>query len=205
VEGQTARTSGGMACDEATRLQGRLDHLRSLDCPRDHSRSRSTAKAICTAGTDSEVEGHASVLPIIFSCWAPGAGTSRLARRLTTILPAMTLAAAIDPDRLPRVAGLTVGRTAVVITRLLRDGGSASRPYSRDGPLPRPSWGRGSRRAVAWRPLYGLLQASATGYGWSPERGVTAGARRSACPPVHSGPWPRHSGRCAGEGWHDGY
>jgi magnesium chelatase family protein len=33
----------------------------------------------------------------------PGAGTSRLARRLTTILPAMTLAEAIETTRLRRV------------------------------------------------------------------------------------------------------
>src|SRR5919198_6694549 len=42
----------------------------------------------------------------------PGAGTSRLARRLTTILPAMSLAEALDTTRMPRVAGLTGGRTA---------------------------------------------------------------------------------------------
>ena len=40
-----------------------------------------------------------------------------LARRLTTILPAMTLAEAIDTTRLHRVAGRTGDRTAVVTTR----------------------------------------------------------------------------------------
>jgi predicted ATPase with chaperone activity len=34
-----------------------------------------------------------------------------LARRLTTIFPAMTLAEAVDTTRLPRVAGLTGART----------------------------------------------------------------------------------------------
>src|SRR5262245_7023777 len=47
----------------------------------------------------------------------PGAGTSMLARRLTTILPAMTLAEAIEPTRIHRVAGLTGARTALVTTR----------------------------------------------------------------------------------------
>jgi predicted ATPase with chaperone activity len=45
------------------------------------------------------------------------AGTSMLARRLTTILPAMTLAEAIETTRIHRVAGLTGDRTAVVTTR----------------------------------------------------------------------------------------
>jgi magnesium chelatase family protein len=40
-----------------------------------------------------------------------------LARRLTTILPAMTLAGAIEIMRIHRVAGLTVNRTALVTTR----------------------------------------------------------------------------------------
>jgi magnesium chelatase family protein len=40
-----------------------------------------------------------------------------LARRLTTILPAMTLAEAIETTRIHRVAGLTGARTAVVTTR----------------------------------------------------------------------------------------
>jgi hypothetical protein len=40
-----------------------------------------------------------------------------LARRPTTILPAMRLAEAREPTRIHRVAGLTGGRTAVVTTR----------------------------------------------------------------------------------------
>jgi magnesium chelatase family protein len=41
-----------------------------------------------------------------------GAGTSRLARRLTPMLPAMPLAEALETTRLHRVAGLTGDRTA---------------------------------------------------------------------------------------------
>jgi magnesium chelatase family protein len=43
-----------------------------------------------------------------------------LARRLTTILPAMTLAEALETARIHRVAGLTGGRTALVATRPCR-------------------------------------------------------------------------------------
>src|SRR2546430_12395953 len=50
----------------------------------------------------------------------PGAGKSMLARRLTTVLPAMTLAEAIETTRIHRVAGLTGARTALVTTRPCR-------------------------------------------------------------------------------------
>jgi magnesium chelatase family protein len=43
-----------------------------------------------------------------------------LARRLTTILPAMTLAEAIETTRIHRVAGLTGDRTALVTTHPFR-------------------------------------------------------------------------------------
>jgi predicted ATPase with chaperone activity len=43
-----------------------------------------------------------------------------LARRLTTILPAMTLVEAIETTRIHRVAGLTGDRTALVTTRPFR-------------------------------------------------------------------------------------
>jgi predicted ATPase with chaperone activity len=46
----------------------------------------------------------------------------RLARRLTTILPAMTLAEVLETTRIHRVAGRTGGRTAVVTTRPCRGG-----------------------------------------------------------------------------------
>src|SRR4051812_17656960 len=45
---------------------------------------------------------------------------STLARRLTTILPAMTLAEVIETMRLHRVAGFTGDRTALVTTRPFR-------------------------------------------------------------------------------------
>jgi magnesium chelatase family protein len=43
-----------------------------------------------------------------------------LARRLTTILPAMTLAEAVETTRIHSVAGLTGDRTALVTTRPFR-------------------------------------------------------------------------------------
>jgi magnesium chelatase family protein len=43
-----------------------------------------------------------------------------LARRLITILPAMTLAEAIETTRIHSVPGLTGDRTALVTTRLFR-------------------------------------------------------------------------------------
>jgi magnesium chelatase family protein len=43
-----------------------------------------------------------------------------LARRLTTILPAMTLAEALETTRILRVAGRTGDRTALVTTRPFR-------------------------------------------------------------------------------------
>jgi MoxR-like ATPase len=51
---------------------------------------------------------------------SPEAGKSMLARRLTTLLPAMTLAAALATTRLHRGAGRTGARTAVVTTRPCR-------------------------------------------------------------------------------------
>jgi magnesium chelatase family protein len=43
-----------------------------------------------------------------------------LARRLTTILPAMTLTEALETTRIHRVAGLTGDCAALVTTRLCR-------------------------------------------------------------------------------------
>jgi magnesium chelatase family protein len=43
-----------------------------------------------------------------------------LARRFTTILPAMSLAEALETTRIHRVAGLTGDRTALVTTRPCR-------------------------------------------------------------------------------------
>jgi magnesium chelatase family protein len=43
-----------------------------------------------------------------------------VARRLASILPALSLAEALEPTRSHRVAGLTSGRAAVVTTRPCR-------------------------------------------------------------------------------------
>jgi magnesium chelatase family protein len=51
---------------------------------------------------------------------SPGAGKSMLARRLTTLLPAMTLPEAIETTRIHSVAGRTGDRTAFVTTRPFR-------------------------------------------------------------------------------------
>jgi magnesium chelatase family protein len=50
----------------------------------------------------------------------PGAGKSRLARRLTTILPEMRVAEAIETNCIHSVAGLTGGHTALVTSRPYR-------------------------------------------------------------------------------------
>ncbi len=50
----------------------------------------------------------------------PGAGKSMLARRLTTILPDITLPDALETTRIHSVAGLTGDRTAFVTTRPFR-------------------------------------------------------------------------------------
>ena len=62
----------------------------------------------------SQAQGNAGVATIICSCSVP------LARRLTTILLAMTLAESIETTRLHRAAGLTGDRTALVATRPFR-------------------------------------------------------------------------------------
>jgi predicted ATPase with chaperone activity len=70
---------------------------------------------------EGEAEGNAGVVtPTVLLLGPPGSGTSRLARRLTTILPGLTLAEALDTTRLHRVAGLTGRRPAVVTTRPCR-------------------------------------------------------------------------------------
>jgi Magnesium chelatase, subunit ChlI len=48
------------------------------------------------------------------------ASSSSAARRLTTLLPAMTLADALETTRIHRVAGRTGARTALVTTRPCR-------------------------------------------------------------------------------------
>jgi predicted ATPase with chaperone activity len=58
------------------------------------------------------VKCHAGVLPIISFCSAP----LGLARRLTTILPAMTVAKAVETMPIYRVAGLMGDHTVCVTT-----------------------------------------------------------------------------------------
>jgi magnesium chelatase family protein len=57
---------------------------------------------------------HSSLLAL------PGAGKSMLARRLTAILPAMSLAEALDTTRIRRVALPTGTRPALVTARPFR-------------------------------------------------------------------------------------
>jgi magnesium chelatase family protein len=72
-------------------------------------------------GGHGETEHRAGVLTTIsLLLGRPGEGTSRLARCLTAILPAMTLAEAIGTTYIHRVAGLTGDRMAVVTTRPFR-------------------------------------------------------------------------------------
>jgi magnesium chelatase family protein len=69
----------------------------------------------------SEAKRIADVLTITsLLLGPPGAGWSLLTRRLTPILPTMTLAEAIETTRIHRVAGLTGDRTAWVTTRPCR-------------------------------------------------------------------------------------
>jgi len=60
-------------------------------------------------------------VPTLLPLGASGVDTSMLARRLTTILPAMTLAEAIETTRIHSLAGLTGDRTALVKPRLNED------------------------------------------------------------------------------------
>ena len=60
------------------------------------------------------------MISIILMPGPPGAGKSRLARRPTTIWPAISLAEAIDEASLHRVASRTGARTAVVTTHPCR-------------------------------------------------------------------------------------
>jgi magnesium chelatase family protein len=71
--------------------------------------------------SSGEAEREAGVLTQTCSCLAPpGAGKSMLARRLTTILPMMTLAEAIETTRIHSVAGLTGARATLVTARPFR-------------------------------------------------------------------------------------
>jgi magnesium chelatase family protein len=71
-------------------------------------------------GRGDESKGDGGVCPSSFPPKFPRAGKSMLARRLTRILPAMTLAEALETIRIHRVSGLTDDRTALVTTRPCR-------------------------------------------------------------------------------------
>src|ERR671924_1738442 len=88
----------------------------------------------------------------------PGAGKSMLARRLTTILPVMSLAEALETTRIHRVAGLAGARPA---------------PHDRGGWAERWGAGTAAGRGVAGAPWRALL-------GRTP--GVPASGPRSAPP-----------------------
>ena len=75
----------------------------------------------------------------------PGAGKSTLARRLTTILPAMSLADALETTRIHRVAGRTGARTTWVTTRPCRAPQQTISDVGRIGGGPLPTPGEGSR------------------------------------------------------------
>jgi predicted ATPase with chaperone activity len=74
---------------------------------------------------------------------APGSGQSTPARGLTTILPAMTLADAIETTRIHSVAGLTGDRTTLVTTRPVSRPPSHHRRCGADRRGPRAEAGRG--------------------------------------------------------------
>jgi hypothetical protein len=80
----------------------------------------------------------------------PGACASRLARRLATLVPAMTLAEAIETTRIPRVAGLTGRHAAFVTARPCR---APHHPIADvgligGGQIPGPAQGRGRPTAA---------------------------------------------------------
>jgi hypothetical protein len=81
-----------------------------------HSRSSPSVDS-----ADGGLRGHwpQGMVTVTMGCDSQE-GTSILARRLTTILPAMTLAEASETTRIYRVAGRTGDRTALVTTRPCR-------------------------------------------------------------------------------------
>ncbi|HEX2275646.1 MAG TPA: ATP-binding protein [Candidatus Tectomicrobia bacterium] len=79
-------------------------------------------------------------------------GTSRLARRLTTIVPAMTLPEALETTRIHSVAGRTGRRTAFVTTRPFRGPPPVYGRWGADRWGPGPHAGRGVA-GPPWCPL----------------------------------------------------
>jgi hypothetical protein len=105
-----------------------------------------------------------------------------LARRLTTILPAMTLAGAIETTRRHRVGGLTSDRTALVPTRPCRAPHHTISAVGRIGgdQVPRPG---GGARPVSAGPHGGRTLRALSGS----EAPVAVGGGRSMSgdPPYH--------------------
>jgi len=83
----------------------------------------------------------------------PRAGTSRLARQLTTLVPAMTLAEALETTRIHCVAALTGDGTSVAMTRPCRAPHQTISDVGLIGGGPLPGRARGHGRTTAGSPL----------------------------------------------------
>jgi Magnesium chelatase, subunit ChlI len=78
---------------------------------------RSTRRPLMRWSRHAEPDGGGLIITSSSCAGPPWAGKSMLARRLTTILPDMTVAEAIETTRIHSVTGLTGGRTAWVTIR----------------------------------------------------------------------------------------
>jgi Magnesium chelatase, subunit ChlI len=107
-------------CHRLVTARTHLPSAHWLPSRQSRAKPRSDRRVACRGGGNREVKSHAGVVTQTSSSSAPGAGTSMLARRLPTILPAMTLAEAIEATRIHRVAGLTGDRTDVTVANLGR-------------------------------------------------------------------------------------
>jgi magnesium chelatase subunit ChlI-like protein len=123
-------TADGLVVDthRATRLArplGSAAHVtRWIDgvsrCPGAGTQPHPACNGLHLWGIGGKTVRAADVLTITPSCPTPRADRSRLARHLTSILPAMTRAETMETTRIPSGAGLTGDRTALVTTRPCR-------------------------------------------------------------------------------------